>query len=197
MKFCLFKKPFSVRDYWNTRYLKGGHSGNGSYGQLAAFKADVLNEFIQTHSISSITEFGCGDGNQLNLIDVAHYTGYDISDAAVRICTERYASPQREFYNVAAYDGRKSDMAISLDVIYHLVDDETYHNYMSLLFSASDKFISIYAWNINWHHDKHVKARRFFAWIYEHAPQWKLAAFVPNRHPNLSDSDFYFFSKQA
>lgn len=197
MKFSLFKKPFSVREYWNNRYLKGGNSGDGSYGQLAAFKADILNEFIRTHNITSISEFGCGDGNQLSLIEIGHYTGYDISDEAVRICRQKYANSQFEFHNVTTYDGRKADMALSLDVIYHLVDDEIYHNYMSLLFSASDKFAGIYAWNINWHHAEHVKSRRFFSWIYEHAPQWQLAAFIPNRYPDISNSDFYFFSRQA
>ena len=32
---------FNSKKYWEDRYLKGGNSGNGSYGVLAQFRADV------------------------------------------------------------------------------------------------------------------------------------------------------------
>lgn len=44
--------------YWEDRYRRGGNSGSGSYGRLAAFKAEVLNEFVASHAISEMVEFG-------------------------------------------------------------------------------------------------------------------------------------------
>ena len=52
-------------DYWNERYSSGGNSGTGSYGELAFYKADFINKFIDANQILSVVEFGCGDGNQL------------------------------------------------------------------------------------------------------------------------------------
>ena len=58
--------PGTVR-YWEERYRNGGHSGDGSSGQLADFKAEVLNGFVKLYNVSSVIEFGCGDGKQLLL----------------------------------------------------------------------------------------------------------------------------------
>jgi hypothetical protein len=52
--------------FWENRYRTGGTSGSGSYGRLAEFKAEILNEFVRERGVSSIIEFGCGDGAQLS-----------------------------------------------------------------------------------------------------------------------------------
>ena len=39
--------------------------GQGSAGQLAAFKAEILNGFVKEDVVQSIVESGCGDGRQL------------------------------------------------------------------------------------------------------------------------------------
>ncbi|HFK5799472.1 TPA: hypothetical protein ACG0L7_003353 [Enterobacter hormaechei subsp. oharae] len=49
--------------YWDDRYRLAGNSGAGSYGRLADFKANVLNDFVAREKIGSVAEFGCGDGN--------------------------------------------------------------------------------------------------------------------------------------
>ena len=72
--------------YWETRYSGGGNSGAGSYGQLAEFKAEVINDFVISKGISSIIEFGCGDGNQLLLARYPRYTGLDVSKVALARC---------------------------------------------------------------------------------------------------------------
>ena len=37
--------------YWERRYRKSRTSGEGSYGRLAQFKGDVINNLIQSHEI--------------------------------------------------------------------------------------------------------------------------------------------------
>ena len=79
--------------YWESRYAKGGSSGVGSYGRFAEFKAEVLNRFVATHSVQSVIEFGCGDGNQLALASYPWYLGYDVSATAVaRVANNSLAS---------------------------------------------------------------------------------------------------------
>jgi hypothetical protein len=63
---------YSSAAYWEARYRAGGHSGAGSRGRLAAFKADFLNALIRDNAIASAIEFGCGDGGQLALLPHHH-----------------------------------------------------------------------------------------------------------------------------
>src|SRR5260370_40522100 len=124
--------------YWERRYTHGGTSGVGSYGDLAKSKATFLNDFVRGHGIKSVVEFGCGDGNQLSLADYPSYVGLDVSRAAIGLCRQRFATdPSKSFF---LYDGTcfadrggvfAADLAISLDVIYHLIEDQVFETYMS------------------------------------------------------------------
>ena len=40
---------------------------------------------------------------------------------------------------------RKADLSLSLDVIYHLVEDDVFEYYMRTLFEASNGYVIIYA----------------------------------------------------
>ncbi|MEX2404364.1 MAG: hypothetical protein WD625_09520, partial [Balneolales bacterium] len=77
--------PGSV-DYWERRYNLGGSSGVGSYGELAELKASIINRVIQRGNSKSIIEYGCGDGNQLTLINCPSYIGFDVSEKAITHC---------------------------------------------------------------------------------------------------------------
>ena len=49
--------------------------------RLAAFKAEVPNDFVRARGIDSVIEFGCGDGAQLALAEYPAYVGIDVSPA--------------------------------------------------------------------------------------------------------------------
>lgn len=86
-KFINQQKPFTTSgDYWINRYSHGGNSGEGSYGESAEFKAEVLNNFVKRENVKSVIEFGSGDGNQLKLAVYRQYIGFDISEDAVAHC---------------------------------------------------------------------------------------------------------------
>jgi cyclopropane fatty-acyl-phospholipid synthase-like methyltransferase len=140
--------PFlgSSAAYWEERYARGGNSGVGSYGRYARFKAEVINAFLATHSVDSVIEFGCGDGNQLELMHYPHYMGFDISDTTIASCKKLFGfDAKKEFRLMREYAGQIADLAVSLDVIYHLVEDEVFEGYMKTLFSASSRYIIIYS----------------------------------------------------
>ena len=139
---------FSSANYWDSRYNAGGNSGAGSYGQLASYKADVINQLVGELAINSMIEFGSGDGNQASMLDVPDYVGIDVSKNAVEIASARLQDDKHKKFHISdAFDVPKRgyDMAISLDVIYHLIEDEVFPKYMSDMCAASKKYVLIYA----------------------------------------------------
>ena len=200
-----FLNYFSSKEYWENRYRTGGNSGQGSYSHLAEFKSAVLNEFVLLNKVASVIEFGCGDGNQLMLATYPKYTGYDVSSTALDLCRTKFRDDStKEFALMSAYDGRRADLAISLDVIFHLIEDQVFEEYMQRLFGSSSQFVIIYSSN----QDEpiaptsiHVKHRRFSTWVEENAACWKLVETVPNIYPYNGDScttsfaDFYIYRK--
>ena len=192
-------------NYWDNRYSSGGNSGRGSYGELAQYKADTINSFIERHSISTVIEFGCGDGNQLRLAHYKSYLGFDISPVAVDMCRQYFSNdPTKRFAQVPDYAGEMADMTMSLDVLYHLVEDKVFYDYMNLLFRASERFVAIYASNFDSpakSDAQHVRHRRFTDWIASNQDRWHLAEHLVNPFPWNPDTntgslaDFYFFAK--
>lgn len=174
---------FSSAAYWQQRYRAGGHSGAGSYGRLAAFKADFLNAFIHDNAIAGAIEFGCGDGNQLALLDIADYAGLDVAPAAIARCRERFAGqPGRQFRLMQDREGLvAAELTLSLDVVYHLVEDDVFADYMETLFAYAWRFVVIYASDLDaeWP-AQHVRHRQFTRHVDQHFPDWQLAAVIPN-----------------
>ena len=159
--------------FWERRYAKGGTSGPGSYGSLAHGKAEFLNAFVREHLVRSVIEFGCGDGHQLSLADYAGYVGLDVSRSAIALCKSRFASDATKSFFL--YEGScfvdvarvlSADLALSLDVIYHLIEDSIYETYMTHLFNAGERYVVVYSTNSTVRDDApHVKHRCFTSWV--------------------------------
>lgn len=192
--------------YWDDRYKVGGNSGAGSYGRLAQFKASVLNDFVIMHGINSVVEYGCGDGAQLELAIYPEYTGFDVSPKAVAICQSKFPDkPNFKFFETKTLLDKEGsfDLAVSLDVIYHLVEDDVFDAYMKCLFASSSKFVIIYSNNIDKKFDvPHVRGRKFTLWCDEFAKDWTLYQVIENIYPyepaapnDTSHSDFYIFKR--
>lgn len=196
--------------YWERRYATGGNSGSGSYGRLAQFKADYLNKFLADNDINTAIEFGCGDGNQLEPIKYKQYLGLDVSDTILELCKKNWShDPSKTFQNLTHYDGTKADLTLSLDVIYHLVEDAVFHEHMRAVFDASERFVVIFASNFDNSQmaDKadHVRHRKFTDWVEANlADDWKQIDHVPSAYPfdpadpdNTTLADFYVFKKTS
>ena len=199
-------EDFSSKQYWEERYAKGGNSGAGSYNLLAQFKAEILNDFVNRNAINSIMEFGCGDGNQLLLAQYPVYVGFDVSETAIKICQNKFIRDNtKQFRLTGNYNNENAELTLSLDVIYHLIEEDVFTNYMKMLFHASTRFVIIYSSNQSAiQRSKHVKHRKFTDWIDTCAKDWELVQFVPNRYPvtvnddpTTSFSDFYIFRKKV
>lgn len=192
--------------YWQQRYAAGGNSGVGSYERFAEFKAEVLNRFVAERGVHSVIEFGCGDGNQLALARYPDYHGFDVSQTAVANCRARFAGdPHKRFDLLPDYRGQQADLALSLDVIYHLVEDPVFEGHMQALFGAATRWVIVYSSDTDdpqAAQSPHVRQRQFTRWVAAHATGWRLVERVPNRYPYRGDyrtgsfADFFVFERQ-
>ena len=190
--------------YWEKRYQQGKTSGVGSYGRLATFKAEVLNDFVAKHNVQSVIEFGCGDGTQLAMAKYPAYVGIDVAQGSIDICQKRFAGDtSKRFFLTTKIPGdlAPSHLSLSLDVVYHLVEDQIFDLYMRTLFKHAGRFVIVYSSNKEEpSRVPHVRHRIFTNWIEKNAPQWRQIGFVPNRYPedlkrpdDTSFADFYIF----
>ncbi len=198
-----------VVPYWDNRYAGGGSSGAGSAGRLAEFKAKVLNEFVEGHDVRTVLELGCGDGAQLELARYPSYVGIDVSQTAIDLCRRRFAGDRsKRFFHAEereAYEGTY-DLVLSLDVIFHLVEDAVYERYMAELQRHAGKYVIIYSSNYDDVPEKpwapHVRHRKFSEAFDSAADPWRLLSTVDNVYPydeadpdNTSFADFYMYER--
>jgi hypothetical protein len=204
MKQFLLRTSFrSSHLYWEKRYKWRLTSGAGSYGKLAAFKAEVINEFVREHTIGSVAEFGCGDGNQLSLANFPAYLGIDVSKTAIDVCRTRFRHDATKSFvwkdpggATRLDDSIKADLTLSLDVVYHLVEDDVYDRYLSDLFDSSLRYVIVYSSNFEDENTpNHVRHRHFTRDVTMRYPQFRLIAQRDNRFPELSFCQFFFFEK--
>jgi SAM-dependent methyltransferase len=191
------REPFSGSlPYWEERYAAGGTSGSGSYGRLAHFKAEVLNTFVAKNDIQSVIEFGCGDGNQLKLASYPLYVGVDVSSTAINLCRREFAGDaSKQFVLSEDYQPQKFELSVSLDVIYHLVEDPVFEAYMNTLLDASARYVIIYASDFDRQGAPHVRHRKFSSWIKANRPNWALIEHMLNRYPGTGDDAYTSFSE--
>lgn len=211
-------QPFAGSSaYWEERYAKGGNSGKGSYGALARFKAAFINKFVLVNNVSGVVELGCGDGNQLGYATYPEYTGYDVSPKAIALCSEAFRGDNTKSFFLMDdnTDVKRADLALSLDVIFHLVEDDVFNQYMQRLFDAGGRFVLIYSSNkpstlaerSGSAADKtpHVRHRRFSDWVDTHAPHFKCVGRIENGARGntvngekiTSPSDFYLYVRSG
>jgi SAM-dependent methyltransferase len=197
----------SSPEYWEMRYAQGGNSGAGSYGRLSRHKAEVINGFVDQHDVASVIEFGCGDGAQLQLANYRKYTGVDVSWRALELCRTKFRTDKtKRFVHMSAARNvpEHAELALSLDVIYHLVEEDIFADYMSRLFGSAERYVCIYSSNLDAPGPApHVRHRCFTDWIRRCAPKWTLISHIPNRYPydpiesmETSWSDFYFYARR-
>ena len=191
-------------EYWEERYASGDNSGDGSYERLAEFKAEIINSFVERQGVESVIEFGCGDGNQLTLANYQGYLGLDVSETVISLCKQKFSSDKSKTFKVVReYEEEIAELSLSLDVIYHLIEDHIFEGYIQTLFKAASRYVIIYSSNFDdeGYDGAHVKHRKFTKWIDQNVSGWKIMDHIPNRYPYNGDyksgssADFYIYEK--
>lgn len=197
--------------YWERRYQAGGSSGVGSYGELATFKAEVLNGLIREHGVRSIIEFGCGDGAQLAHIDCPEYLGLDISATVLDRCRARFSGDATKRFCLYTSEfprdvpgAARADLALSIDVLYHLVEEDVFARHLRDLFGSAERMVVIYSSDFERAEPvPHVRHRAFSAWVEAHIPGWTLRRRTPNRYPYCEEdgsgslADFFVYEIES
>lgn len=198
-----------TRAYWEERYARGGTSGPGSAGRLARYKADFINRFVRENDVTSVVGLGCGDGRQLALAEYPAYIGLDVSPTAIEQCRKRVGD--RDEMTLLAYDPAafhdglgllRADLALSVDVLFHLIEDHLYESYLRHLFSAAREHVLIYSSDVDLQPEvHHVRHRNFTSDVARWFPGWALRHHEPNPYPLEEDpkretlSEFYVYGR--
>lgn len=159
--------------YWEDRYRRGGNSGAGSRGRQANKKAAYVNALVAQHKVATVVDWGCGDGVVASRLKVTRYVGLEVSDTALALCRERADGPGRTwclYDGLTAPDLPSADLALSLDVIFHLTSDDLYRRHLALVFGSAP-LVCIASSNRDEAGREHVLHRTFV----NHVPAgWKL-----------------------
>lgn len=202
-------KEFNEKSYWCNRYENDRHmflgdgSGAGSQGEEAVSKAICINHWIKEYGMRTITEFGCGTGENLKLYDIPiSYNGYDFSEKAIEICKEKFKNHRNslKYYFGSTIDALDldADLMLSLDVHYHMPNDDVYQEYCDVLFNQfRGKYIIIYSTDTDSQFTedghplaKHVRFRPVLDKVKEY-PQWEVLFWSSGIR--LSDDKYYKF----
>ncbi|MFG3339546.1 class I SAM-dependent methyltransferase [Glycomyces sp. NPDC048151] len=162
----------------------------------------MLNEFVAEHGIDSVIEFGCGDGEQLALADYPRYLGFDVSPTTLRQTKSKFAGdPSKSF---ALYDSElytdpagliTADLAISLDVIFHLTEDDVYELHLDHVFGAARRYVVLYTSDLDdpgmdGEFAAHMRHHPVVRDVAKRFPEWRLASRIENPRPwSLEDTD--------
>ena len=186
-------EPFDSTRYWQQRYRKGGNSGGKQYTQTTEFKIDYLNKLVEDKGIETIIEFGCGDGDVLSNFKVKQYTGLDVSSDVIDLCKRRFKSDSsKKFYTVDQYTREHAELTLSFDVIYHLVENHIFEEYMKELFALSKRFVLIHTSNNNskdYDTAIHVRHRNVTDWVNRNILDFKLVHIEVNPQREQENPD--------
>lgn len=168
--------------YWERRYAAHGTSGAGSTGPAAQWKAEVVNRWVRELAVSTVVDLGCGDGQQLALADYPRYLGIDPSRTAVRQCIARFAGDENKSFlhlTPGAFSDPagwlRADLALSMEVLFHLVEDDVYEEYLRTLFDSANRYVVICAYDgVLDRQAPHERYRAFTTWVASHRPSWTL-----------------------
>ena len=123
-------------------------------------------------------DFGFGDGSQLAELMIRNYLGFDVSQAAVERCRALFADDRSKQFRLAGeYAGERAQASLSLDVLYHLVEDEVFDAYLARLFQAAERWVVVYSTNNDDDRSlrgRHVRDRAFTRIVAERYPDFDL-----------------------
>ena len=133
--------------FWVNRSSNDGPSADGSTRRLNLFKSEFLNSIIQKYEIESVLDFGCGQSSILESLKVDEYLGFDPNSKVINSLREKYSLDFSKRFQSDLCDLESKELVISFDVIYHLIEDSAYEEYMKLLFALSRRYVLIYSSN--------------------------------------------------
>jgi hypothetical protein len=132
--------------------------------------------------------------------------GIDVSPETTTLCRAEFDGGETNTFYVTSEMPAIAprDLALSLDVIYHLIEDDAYYAYMRQLFNAPSRYVIICSSNKDAPGPAaHVRHHAFRHWISKHRPSWALIETIRTKYPysdpepdTTSFAGFYIFERQ-
>jgi hypothetical protein len=197
-------KYVDSREYWINRYksfLGAGVNFDPPKDKVFQYKIDVVNQVLTDYNINSVIEFGCGLGWIADSVEM-EYSGVDVSPEAIYMCKRDLGNRKNLRFGLYPDALKKMDpkeATMSLDVIYHLLEDKVYEEYMNNLFGYATKLVIVHSSNTTEQYEggaKHVMHRKFSDYVNDNLTDWKLDKIIPTKFPyykgikNLKDCAF-------
>jgi len=155
-----------------TRYLSLGQ-GEPAMRLLRV----AVREALPDNAITSVLDLGCGDGLNASLIDAPNYTGVDISLTAIKSAMQRCRGQSKQFSQ--SMPSTPSELTLSMDVAYHLVEDGVFERYLRDLGTAS-RYCLIYSTDADAAQIGHVRHRVVSEPFLSINQDWSLVARAAN-----------------
>lgn len=136
-------RPLSTQ-FWCDRYARGESDSSANlYG-------DFLPQFLRSRKVTTVLDYGCGDGHQTRFFVGACpvYVGIDPSRDAIEQCRKRISARKGDstfFLTVDEFRVHlKWDVTLSLNVLPFLDEDEVRSEYLQRLFEWSHLYVIIF-----------------------------------------------------
>jgi 2-polyprenyl-3-methyl-5-hydroxy-6-metoxy-1,4-benzoquinol methylase len=112
---------FSNKEFWNERYITNPElgSGVGSRGEILEYKRKLIYPYLNYFSEDKILDVGFGDLELMKDGPNCNYTGFDVSDEAVKIA--KLKRPDWAFYSGELDELKKEsyNLVMCFDVLIH------------------------------------------------------------------------------
>jgi hypothetical protein len=133
-------------DSWDSHYQKGGDSGPGSTGSVRDFKWEAISKYSDA---SDVIDVGCGDLQAWEGRDCKKYLGLDISPAIIERNKRVRPNWKFELITPGQRTLARADTVLCLEVLFHILDEETFVDTLESLCVYSTKWIFVYTWKEN------------------------------------------------
>lgn len=167
----------SSKDYWEKWHKKNLKLQDFEINSQLENKIKYLNSWIDQYNIDSIIDFGCGTSPYIENLKCKNYLGVDVSETAIKVCQNKFKNdPSKRFNLMNKRIEEKSIMTVSLDVVYYLVEDNVFNQYMLNLFNSSNRFVIIYSTNYNHYNEliPYIKHRQITDWVKKHKKEFAM-----------------------
>ena len=193
--------------YWDKRYRAGGHSGPND---ARNWKAQTISELIKEYKPRYIQDWGVGDGTllaQLDVEGVETYLGLDVSLHALdRLRTLDGPwndwDTKLELGHIRALWNRKPekpDMVLSIDVLFHLIAEDNWREYLDELFGERSRAKTVVLLANDGKHPgigEHVRVRPFVEYVKDrYGYNYELVRIIETPNPHACFSNFTIWQR--
>lgn len=188
----------SSAQYWEDRYANGensfAHADMSMNGPSILFKSTVVKSVARMLDLRSCIDFGCGDMHTAMLFGFEDYVGVDVSPTLIQRLRE--LNPRGKFFLLGEQIPcePKPDCCLSLDVAYHIVEQDAFQDHFDALFRHASKAVILYTTDtqVNNHSSQHIRHR-----LVPFAPAgWTMKCRIPSRPMIPSNADFFIYTRK-